>query len=227
MTKRRVTSAAIATAANETAARPSPTQQRILDSAVTAFTEQGFAGTSTREIAQRAGVAEGTIFRYFPTKNDLLVGAAGPLMTQAMSAGARERIIALFGNDYPSADMFIRAVAADRLAFARENPTLIRLVVQEMPFHPALRARFQSTVLAVIYPPLLDALRRMQERGLMAEAPLAQLARIVISLVIGFVLPRVFLPDATVWDDEAELDLMARVFASGIARSRLGMIGAT
>jgi AcrR family transcriptional regulator len=43
-------------------------QQRILDAAVEAFAEQGYSGTATSEIARRAGVAEGTIFRYYPTK---------------------------------------------------------------------------------------------------------------------------------------------------------------
>lgn len=44
---------------------------RILDAAERVFTESG-AGASTEEVARRAGVAVGTVFRHFPTKNDLL-----------------------------------------------------------------------------------------------------------------------------------------------------------
>ncbi len=41
---------------------------RILEAAVDMFGEKGYASTSTSEIAKRAGVAEGTIFRYYKTK---------------------------------------------------------------------------------------------------------------------------------------------------------------
>ncbi|AEV82616.1 TetR family transcriptional regulator [Actinoplanes sp. SE50] len=44
---------------------------RILDAAETVFAERG-ATASTDEVARRAGVAIGTVFRHFPTKNDLL-----------------------------------------------------------------------------------------------------------------------------------------------------------
>jgi AcrR family transcriptional regulator len=35
------------------------------------FAEKGFSGTKTREIAERAGVSEGLIFKHFPSKEDL------------------------------------------------------------------------------------------------------------------------------------------------------------
>jgi AcrR family transcriptional regulator len=40
----------------------------ILEVASRLFVAQGFAGTSTRQIAQEAGIAEGLIFHYFPDK---------------------------------------------------------------------------------------------------------------------------------------------------------------
>jgi AcrR family transcriptional regulator len=44
---------------------------RILDAAEEVFTERG-SSASTEEVARRAGLAIGTIFRHFPTKRDLL-----------------------------------------------------------------------------------------------------------------------------------------------------------
>lgn len=49
-------------------------RERILLAAEQVFTECG-ATTSTDEVARRAGVAIGTVFRHFPTKNDLLHAA--------------------------------------------------------------------------------------------------------------------------------------------------------
>ena len=47
-------------------------QMRILEAAVDMFGEKGYASTSTSEIAKRAGVAEGTIFRYYKTKRFII-----------------------------------------------------------------------------------------------------------------------------------------------------------
>jgi AcrR family transcriptional regulator len=47
-------------------------RQQIMDAALVLFAERGFAGTSTRRIAKKAGVSEGLIFHHFPTKQDVL-----------------------------------------------------------------------------------------------------------------------------------------------------------
>lgn len=47
------------------------TRQRIVASALALFQERGFDRTTTKLIAQKSGVAEGTVFNYFPTKHDI------------------------------------------------------------------------------------------------------------------------------------------------------------
>ncbi len=47
-------------------------RKAIMDAALLLFAEHGFAGTSTRRIAEKAEVSEGLIFHHFPTKQDLL-----------------------------------------------------------------------------------------------------------------------------------------------------------
>src|SRR5437762_12115276 len=46
-------------------------RQQILQVATQLFARQGFNGTTTRQIAERARVNEAIIFRHFPTKEDL------------------------------------------------------------------------------------------------------------------------------------------------------------
>lgn len=47
------------------------TRDKILEAAIKLFAEKGFNGTTTKEIAEKAGVNEALIFRYFSTKRDL------------------------------------------------------------------------------------------------------------------------------------------------------------
>src|SRR4051812_25403014 len=47
------------------------TKKRIVESALALFQTKGFEATTTRQIARKAKVAEGTVFNYFPTKDDI------------------------------------------------------------------------------------------------------------------------------------------------------------
>lgn len=73
---------------------------RILAAADEVFAEQGAAAT-TEEVARRAGVAVGTVFRHFPTKQDLLVAIMKALLerlrdTAAALAGRDDGLFVLF-----------------------------------------------------------------------------------------------------------------------------------
>ena len=48
---------------------------QIIDAAIALFGRHGFKGTTTKSLAQASGVSEATIFKHFPTKNDLYAAA--------------------------------------------------------------------------------------------------------------------------------------------------------
>ena len=60
--------------------RSAATQQALLDAAIECLVESGFAGTTTTEIARRAGVSLGAMLHHYPTKADLLAAAVGHIM---------------------------------------------------------------------------------------------------------------------------------------------------
>jgi AcrR family transcriptional regulator len=55
------------------AAAPTDTRQRILDVALDLFTEQGFDGTSLRQIAEQLGVTKAALYYHFESKDDILM----------------------------------------------------------------------------------------------------------------------------------------------------------
>lgn len=56
-------------------------QQHLLDSAQQLFATRGYRGTTTKDIAQNAGVSENLIFRYFKSKSELLLASVvNPLL---------------------------------------------------------------------------------------------------------------------------------------------------
>jgi AcrR family transcriptional regulator len=64
-------------------------RRRIFEAAATLFAERGFDGVSTQEIADRADVAAGTVFRYASSKNELLLMVYNQEMRAAIDEGER------------------------------------------------------------------------------------------------------------------------------------------
>ena len=55
--------------------RSAETRRRLMDAAVSSLHERGYAGTTTVEVAARAGVSRGAQLHHFPTKDELVVKA--------------------------------------------------------------------------------------------------------------------------------------------------------
>ncbi|WP_430501682.1 TetR family transcriptional regulator [Micromonospora trifolii] len=68
---------------------------RILDAADAVFAEFG-TRASTEEVARRAGVAIGTVFRHFPTKDDLLAAIMKRLLAQLVEEAGKSDLFAFF-----------------------------------------------------------------------------------------------------------------------------------
>lgn len=106
----------------QTASRwePTPRWERryreVLDVAATVFAEKGYAGASTRDIADRLGIRQASLYYYFPSKEAAL-GAICELGVKDFIANL-ERIIA---ESIPVAEK-LRAAIANHLAPLRTHP---------------------------------------------------------------------------------------------------------
>jgi AcrR family transcriptional regulator len=90
----------------------SRTREAILDAAASAFRELGFDGTSMDEIARRAGVARGTLYYNFPSKDDIAVQIAERYRAEGYSRllaqqAAGEDALALLDNFFAFAGEWI------------------------------------------------------------------------------------------------------------------------
>src|SRR5690606_32520128 len=106
--------------------------------------------TSTNEIAQKAGVAEGTIFKHYKTKKDLLLSIAGPIVAKVFAPFLMRDFAKILDLPYPRVEVFFRAVVRDRLAFARKNRKLIKILIHEVPFQPELLEQIKEMLTNIV-----------------------------------------------------------------------------
>jgi TetR/AcrR family transcriptional regulator len=131
----------------------------LLDAALDLFVEKGFAATRSEEVAARAGVSKGTLFLYFPSKEELF------------KAVVRENISGRFGEwneefgrfEGSTADMvrYCMRVWWERLGATRASG-ITKLMMSEARNFPELAEFYQQEVIR----PATDLVRRILQRGM-------------------------------------------------------------
>lgn len=107
------------------------TRDRILEAALHLISERGYNGATTAEIARRAGVAEGTIYRYFKDKKELFIACVEPVVHEALR---RERRLPRSGD----LRELIRIRIRELVQIIRENRAVFNVLFTEGRFHPEI-----------------------------------------------------------------------------------------
>ncbi len=92
---------------HQTVSRPAPARDRILDTSYELFSRRGVRAVGVDELIERAGVAKATLYRHFPSKDDLVVAflarreerwTIGWVETEARrrGSGPEEQLLAIF-----------------------------------------------------------------------------------------------------------------------------------
>jgi AcrR family transcriptional regulator len=142
-------------------------REEILEAATRVFAERSIRGTDVQEIANRVGVGKGTIYRYFPSKDELFL------------ATVRRGLDALHGT----LDGILREDAPPRarlekvfrtfLGFFEERPELVEVLVQERAaFRERGRMTFFETCDAMFAGPASAAFQQeLREAGILRHDP--------------------------------------------------------
>ncbi|WP_426363446.1 TetR/AcrR family transcriptional regulator [Streptomyces sp. E-08] len=110
--------------------RRQATRTKLYEAAVTLIAEQGFSATTVDEIAERAGVAKGTVYYNFKSKTELfeeLLRHGVSLLTASLRTAAEETA-ARGGSRIDALDAMIRA----GLVFIDRYPAFTQLYVAEL-----------------------------------------------------------------------------------------------
>ncbi|MBC7804605.1 MAG: TetR/AcrR family transcriptional regulator [Akkermansiaceae bacterium] len=178
---------------------------QILTAAVTVFAARGFHRATIRDVAKAAGVADGTIYNYFPNKAALLLGILdphnesegrsdpAPPPPDAVDADAREFFRHLFRLRWS-------LLAGDKLS-------VLRVVLSEVLVNPELRTLYVERVIAPTFALAAPHLERLIAAGRLRPLDVPLTLRTMTATFLGLVTLR-FMGDQHLqdqWDDVPEL----------------------
>jgi AcrR family transcriptional regulator len=136
------------------ARRLSARRAAILDAARTIAAEEGMAAVQIVPVAERAGIAAGTVYRYFPTKSDLigeLARAISARELEAVGGAARAAPGPLSALSAAIVTFAMRALGNRRLAYAvMGGPVEDALDAVRLDYRQALRTEIANHIRAAI-----------------------------------------------------------------------------
>jgi len=186
-------------------------RSQILDAAAQAFAKKGFHRASTKEIASAAGISEGTIYNYFASKSDLLIGIMTRLaeletlddeLMEALQGDTREFFVTVFRH------------RANRIQQGQE---MLQAILPEVLTNPELREQFYQQYVLRIATMIEQYLQARIELGHMRPVDVPLTARSVQSMFVGLLILRILGDEAlqSGWDDVPEV--MATLIFDGLS----------
>lgn len=138
------------------------TRQKLLDAALEAFSENGFKGTSTRDIADRAGVHHPLITYHFKNKEELWRAAADRVFSEFSAALMTARRAAESKSPRERMAAMIRAY----VRYAAGTPALHKLMLQESSRSSARLDWLIDMHLKPVFEAVVKEIKPLQDAGI-------------------------------------------------------------
>jgi TetR/AcrR family transcriptional regulator len=189
----------------------------LLDAALDLFVEKGFAATRSEEVASRAGVSKGTLFLYFPSKEELFKAVVRESLAGRFPEWNQE-FEAFEGS---TSEMLRHVMHAwwERVG-ATKASGITKLMMSEGANFPELAAFYQADVVQPGHELLWRVLRRGIERGEFRPVDVDLAIYTVLAPMIFLTLSKhsssLCMDPATVLDPAKYIDLQAETVLGGL-----------
>jgi AcrR family transcriptional regulator len=191
---------------------PETRREEILRAASRLFGEQGYERTTTKQIAREAGIAEGTIYKYFASKQDLLFAFLESSVIEPLAA-----ILAAM-KDAPDEDVFATLIQ-NRIEMWDASHEFMKVTFAEALFNPQLAARIHDKLFSAGTRIIGHYVDEGISDGRFRSLDTAVVLRAIIGSLFAFTIMRDITGPVTAPRDSLAREL-ARFFLTGIRAPR-------
>jgi AcrR family transcriptional regulator len=159
--------------------------QQLLDAALALFVEKGFAATRSEEVAHQAGVSKGTLYLYYPSKEELFKAVIRQNMTKLIVEGGE--IASSFEGSTSELLLTLFDVWWDRVADTSAGG-LHKIVLAEVRNFPELAQFYADEVMLPAHHLFEGVVQRGIDRGEFRPVDVAAVAHAVMAPMIFLML---------------------------------------
>jgi AcrR family transcriptional regulator len=155
--------------------------QELLDAALALFVEKGFSATRSDEVAVRAGVSKGTLYLYYPSKEELLKAVIQQNLGQLIAEGSS--IVDDFEG--PTAELLalLMRIWWDRVGNTPAG-AIHKIMMSEVRNFPEIAQFYRDEVIRPASDLLVRTLKRGVQRGEFRELPVVEVTQALFAPLI-------------------------------------------
>ncbi|HEY0281153.1 MAG TPA: TetR/AcrR family transcriptional regulator [Rhizomicrobium sp.] len=153
----------------------------ILEAAMKVFAEKGFAAARMEDIAARAGVTKGTIYLYFPSKEEMFKSLARETVHAALAGGAQQ-VRDFSGTSREMLVTLLSAISA--FMQDKDRAMLPKIIMSESGNFPELARFWRSEVVDRALAMVAAAITQGIERGEFRPLPPEHVAKLCVAPII-------------------------------------------
>ncbi len=204
---------------NRPAQTEDQTRTRILKAALKLFARQGYDGTTTRDLAEKAGVAEGTLFRHFTNKKAILIEVATQGWIEILTDLLTE--LSEMGSYKAVAQVMRR-----RMMNLHQNADLFKVCFMEAQFHPDLRDRIEEEVVEKMMGVAEAFFETAMDQGIYRRMSPKMVARVFLGMftIAGFSQDTIMTPNSSPTEMKDMAEGIADIFLNGVLQKSDGSI---
>lgn len=191
------------------------TKEKILQAGLSLFSEKGYLGATTKEIAKRAGVAELTLFRHFSSKDRLFEEI---INTYSFLPALKGLLPEIKDLQYSDALKLIAEKFLERLSERRQ---LIRIMHSEIQLYPSRVKNIYHNFIDEIFRTLASYFRDLQKKGVLRKFKPDLAARAFLGMFFSYFNAQEFTSHKKyrAKDKETVIEEFVRIFVDGTSNS--------
>ncbi|MEL6579425.1 MAG: TetR/AcrR family transcriptional regulator [Cyanobacteria bacterium J06621_12] len=187
------------------------TRTKILKAALQLFAKRGYDGTTTKDLAKSAGVAEGTLFRHFSNKKAILIEVATAGWVDVLTDLLTE--LSEMGS-YKAVSQVMRR----RMLNMQKNKNLMQVCFIEAQYHPELRDSIQSEVINKMTDVAEAFFETAMDKGIYRRMNPKIVAKVFLGIfaIAGFSEDTIMNPDASPQAMQEMAEGISDIFLKGV-----------
>ncbi len=194
----------------------SDTDEKLIEATLLLVSEKGYLGTSTKEIAQKAGVTEVTLFRHFGSKEKLFEEVLNrysflPRLRDLLSK------IGDSSHDFPDT---LQLIGIGFFETLKERKSLVRIMSSEINVYPEKIKVFHTKCIDETIKLLEEYFRARQEKGVLKKFSSDMGSRAFLGMIFAYFNAEVIIKGREITNKEIKLVIkeFVRIFTYGVLK---------
>jgi AcrR family transcriptional regulator len=184
---------------------------QIHDAAAQVFADKGFHKATIKDVARAAGVADGTIYNYFKSKQDLMVAMVAQFAELSQLVGQISQLA-----EVASPEQLLKGIFTNRIELVMRNRTQIQAIMPQVLSDPELRTLFYQELMQPTIAKIEAVWQQKRDQGQIRDLDPHIVVQTILGMFIGMTILDLVTNSTLTGHEPEVIDTISSIMLHGI-----------